>query len=191
MGAIVGEIRMFAGDFAPEGWAVCNGAILEITEYRELFSLIETTYGGDGRKTFNLPDMVGDLPDTKKSPPKKTGRIPIHIGTGPGLSVNTYGESGGEDLVTPTVDHLPPHTHSFRATTKPADRESPKDGVLAKAPAGQLYYSPPTGAGATQVKLAEEAMTPAGAGTPVALGMPSLGVVYIICLRGEYPELTA
>src|SRR5688572_23216314 len=99
----VGEIRMFAGNFAPAGWAFCNGATLPIAENDTLFTLIGTTYGGDGQETFNLPDLQG--------------RVPVHQGQGPGISQNyTIGEKAGVESVTLTVQQIPIHSHAMLAS---------------------------------------------------------------------------
>src|SRR6266545_636382 len=107
----IGEIRMFGGNFAPLGWAFCNGQLLAISQYDALFALIGTTYGGDGQTTFALPNLQG--------------RIPIHMGTGGGLSPRTIGESSGTETVTLTVDQLPMHDHQFVGTTSAASVASP------------------------------------------------------------------
>ena len=98
-----GQIILFAGNYAPAGWAFCDGSLLPIAEYTELHNAIGTTYGGDGQNTFALPDL--------------RGRIPIHMGTGPGLTPRTLAESGGVETVTLTVAQMPNHTHPLAAST--------------------------------------------------------------------------
>src|ERR1700749_2572272 len=98
----VGEIRMFAGNFAPAGWMFCAGQLLPISEYETLFNLIGTTYGGDGQSTFGLPDL--------------RGRLPIHMGQGVGLSTRFLSETGGVETVTLTLQQLPQHNHSLFAS---------------------------------------------------------------------------
>lgn len=195
MPGILGEIRMFSGPYAPEGWAVCDGAELQVAEYPELLSLIGTTYGGDGVKTFKLPDMVFSVTDPETKAPKSVGRIPVHVGAGPGLSATAFGQSGGAEHNRLTVANIPPHNHAFQAATAAANLESPRDALLAKAPPGQLYYTPPTvpkgapaGTTVTHVDLNAHAVGSAGNGEAFTLGMPSLGIVYMICLQGEYPD---
>src|SRR5258707_12884352 len=114
----VGEIRMFGGNFAPAGWAFCNGQLIPISENDTLFTLIGTTYGGDGQETFGLPDLQG--------------RIPLHAGLGPGLS-QTYqlGEQGGTESVTLSVNQLPSHTHTLIGSSDIATDPGPKDDMLA------------------------------------------------------------
>ncbi|MDF1642497.1 phage tail protein, partial [Thalassolituus oleivorans] len=99
----VGEIRMFAGNFAPRGWAFCDGQLMAVSQNDALFSLLGTVYGGDGRTTFGLPDM--------------RGRLPVHQGQGPGLSLRRLGARYGEENVTLTVNEIPPHSHGFMAST--------------------------------------------------------------------------
>src|SRR5512138_1946918 len=99
----VGELRMFAGNFAPAGWLFCEGQLLPISEYETLFNLIGTTYGGDGQSTFALPDLQS--------------RVPIHMGQGPGLSSYVIGEAGGTEAVTLTVQQIPNHGHPAAATS--------------------------------------------------------------------------
>src|SRR3954468_21133588 len=98
----IGEIRMFGGNFAPAGWAFCSGQLIPISENDTLFNLIGTTYGGDGQSTFALPDL--------------RGRVPIHMGTGPGLSTHIIGEAAGVESVTLLTQNMPPHTHAMVAS---------------------------------------------------------------------------
>ena len=114
----VGEIRMFAGNFAPRGWAFCDGQLLAVSQNDALFSLFGTIYGGDGRTTFGLPDL--------------RGRIPLHQGHGPGLSERRLGSKGGGENETLTINQMPSHTHIFSATTLPGEPDgSPGERTLA------------------------------------------------------------
>jgi len=113
----VGEIRMFAGNFAPSNWALCDGQLLAISQNNALFSLFGTIYGGDGRTTFGLPDM--------------RGRIPIHAGNGPGRLPRRLGERGGSENVTLTTNQLPSHTHRQYAAIQQAGRADPSDALPA------------------------------------------------------------
>src|SRR5260370_23900887 len=115
----VGEIRMFGGNFAPAGWAFCDGALLAISTTPTLFNLIGTTYGGDGQNTFALPDM--------------RGRLPLHMGQGSGLSTYTLGESGGVEQVTLTGTQIPAHNHPFLAASANPVLSPPK-AIPAGAP---------------------------------------------------------
>src|SRR5689334_5388872 len=118
----VGEIRLLAMTFAPAGWADCAGQLMPISENETLFNLIGTTYGGDGESTFALPDL--------------RGRIPVHIGTGPGLSNYMLGELGGVESVTLTTQQIPQHGHAPAATTAAATTTMPGPGVVPAAVAG-------------------------------------------------------
>src|ERR671921_268521 len=122
----VGEIRMFAGNFAPAGWMFCEGQLLPISENETLFQLIGTTYGGDGQSTFALPDLQG--------------RVPIHMGSGPGVS-QTYqiGEAGGVEQVTLTTAQIPAHNHAWLASTGGGTSNTPQDNVTASPPVAKLY----------------------------------------------------
>src|SRR3979490_2969928 len=116
----VGEIRMFAGNFAPAGWMVCEGQLLPISENETLFTLIGTTYGGDGQSTFALPDL--------------RGRVPVHQGQGPGLGNFIIGKTDGVEQVTLTAQQVPAHTHAFAASSAPGDSSTPQGTVLADGP---------------------------------------------------------
>lgn len=165
-----GEIRLFAGNFAPLGWAFCHGQLLSIAENDALFSLIGTTYGGDGQQTFGLPDL--------------RGRVPLHQGTGTGLSSRAIGEQSGAETVTLTASHLPAHSHSLVATSAPASATAgPAGGVLATASV-KLYGS---GAPSTPMAAAAIAAT-SGGGQPHQNMAPFLALNYIISLFGLYPQ---
>jgi len=165
----VGEIRMFAGNFAPRGWAFCNGQLLAVSQNDALFSLLGTIYGGDGRTTFGLPDM--------------RGRLPVHAGNGPGLSTRRLGAEGGSEQITLTVNHLPSHTHSFQATDQLADTSIPANKALAKSSSGDVYINenPDTA-------LAGNAVSNFGGSQNHANLMPFLCVHFIIALIGIYPS---
>lgn len=162
--SFVGEVQMFAGNFAPAGWAFCNGQTLNISEYETLFALIGTTYGGDGQATFALPDL--------------RGRLVLHTGGASGPQY-VLGQRGGNVNVTLTPANLPPHTHAVRATAVAGTQSSPELGV----PAGGHSYA--TSATAT---MAEDTVGPAGNTLPFSVQQPVLGVNYIISLFGIYPS---
>lgn len=166
----VGEIRIFAGNFAPAGWAFCNGALLPISENDALFNLIGTTYGGDGQSTFALPDL--------------RGRIPIHQGSGGGLSTRQMGETGGTESVTLTVQQIPAHTHTFLGSTDLAAQLSPAGAVIA-SPTGIDLYRP--SATIDQV-MASNAIAPDGGSQPHDNMQPFLCVSFIISLFGIFPS---
>ncbi len=166
----IAEIRLFAGNFPPRGWAFCSGQILSIAQNTALFSLVGTYYGGDGRTTFGLPNL--------------NARAPICPGQGPGLSPRDLGETGGAANVTLTPAELPNHSHTLGATTSAADSNDPNGRLLAATTAANpLYVGAP---GAPIV------MGPGAAGSPVAADahnnlQPFLGVSFIIALTGIYP----
>ncbi len=165
----IGEIRMFAGNFAPKDWAFCSGGILAIQQNSSLFSLLGTTYGGDGRTSFALPEM--------------RGRVPIGQGNGAGLSRRPLAEKGGREEVTLTELNLPRHTHSLQGTTNSADKESPENAMLAMV-SGEFYA---TDATAPEAMMSAEVKA-AGDSQPHNNLAPYLGVNFIIALVGLYPS---
>ena len=165
----VGEIRMFGGSFAPTGWAFCAGQLMQISENDVLFSLIGTTYGGDGQETFGLPDLQG--------------RIPLHQGQGPGISQNyQLGEMAGVESVTLTVPQTPIHTHALIGSSSIATDPSPQDDILATS----SLLTPYVGL-APDATLAANAIGVSGGSQPHDNMMPFLVVSFIISLFGIYP----
>ena len=167
----VGEIRMFAGNFAPAGWMFCEGQLLPISEYETLFNLIGTTYGGDGQSTFALPDLQG--------------RLPIHQGTGPGLSSHVLAETGGAEEITLTVNQIPAHSHPFLATTNPGTTTNPNPNLPADSPNIGLYIED-----VTAVNLNSQTITSVGGSQPHTNFQPYLCVDFIISLFGIFPSPT-
>jgi len=165
----VGEIRMFAGNFAPRGWAFCDGQLLAVSQNDALFSLLGTIYGGDGRTTFGLPDL--------------RGRIPIHAGHGPGLSERRLGAKGGAEKVTLTVNQLPSHGHPMQASTQNALQANPQDNVLAQSTSQDLYVND-----TQDVNLNSASITGVGGSRSHTNEMPFLCVHFIIALVGIYPS---
>jgi len=162
----VGEIRMFAGNFAPAGWMFCEGQLLPISEYETLFNLIGTTYGGDGQSTFALPDL--------------RGRIPLHFGNGFVLA-----ETGGAEEITLTVSQIPAHTHPLIATNAIATQQSPSPNVFAEASQFNPYINVnPTSA------MAPQAAGSTGGSQPHTNFQPYLCVDFIISLFGIFPSQT-
>jgi len=159
----VGEIRMFGGNFAPNGWMLCQGQVLPISEYEVLFNLIGTTYGGDGQSTFALPDL--------------RGRAPIH--QGPGFFI---GQLGGQEVVTLTVAQIPSHSHLERANVNTGDAFGPGGMVPAESKAGLPQY-----AAAGAVAMHPQAIGQTGGSQPHENRMPFLVVNYIISLYGIFP----
>lgn len=170
MNPYIGEIRMFGGNFAPVGWAFCNGQLLSIAENDALFNLIGTTYGGDGQTTFALPDL--------------RGRIPLHMGTGAGLTNRILGEMAGTETVTLTPNQLPVHAHPFIGTSASASATSPANGLVASPSDIDLYRPGSTPSAA----LAPNAVSPAGGSQPHDNTQPFLCVSFIISLYGIYPS---
>jgi microcystin-dependent protein len=171
----VGEIRLFAGNFAPAGWAFCDGAIMAISENDVLFTLLGTTYGGDGQETFALPNLQS--------------RIPLHMGTGPDGTTYQIGEMAGVETVTLTTQQIPAHTHPVLASTAGATLLSPQNAVLAQpssVQAGMLAYNPPP---ATMAMTATE-ITSAGGSQPHDNVQPFVCINYIISLYGVFPSQT-
>lgn len=165
----VGEIRMFAGNFAPRGWSFCDGQLLAVSQNDALFSLLGTIYGGDGQTTFGLPDL--------------RGRLPIHAGNGPGLSERRLGSKGGAESVTLTANQMPSHTHALTGTSAGATSSDP----VGNAPAqGLTDYLNPRGPGG--LTMNEQAITQTGGSRSHSNVMPFLCVHFIIALVGIYPS---
>jgi microcystin-dependent protein len=165
----LGEIRMFGGNYAPVGWAFCNGAIESISQNDALFALVGTTYGGDGVTTFGLPDLQS--------------RIPVHAGQGPGISQNyQLGAKAGAESVVLTTPQLPIHTHAFFASTAGATQMSPTNQVIAQSGQRAVYTED-----TTTTNLAPTAIGPAGEGQPHDNLQPYLCITFIIALAGIFP----
>jgi microcystin-dependent protein len=170
MTAYVGEIRMFAGNFEPQGWAFCNGQTLPISENDVLFNLIGTTYGGDGQSTFNLPNLQG--------------RVPVHMGTGRDGTPYQISQLAGAEQVTLTVQQMPSHTHPLMASTAGGTAATPQGNVLASPGGGiQLYYE-----GQTTGAMNTGAIGGAGGSQPHDNTQPFLCINFIISLFGVYPS---
>jgi microcystin-dependent protein len=162
----VGEIRMFAGNFAPAGWMFCEGQLLPISENETLFQLIGTTYGGDGQSTFALPDL--------------RGRLPLHQGNGFVLA-----ETGGAEAITLTVNQIPAHGHPWLASAAAATSQTPDNLVLATTQA-QTYFNAPD----SPANLSPQSVSAAGGSQPHTNFQPYLCVDFIISLFGLFPSPT-
>jgi microcystin-dependent protein len=162
----VGEIRMFAGNFAPAGWMFCEGQLLPISENETLFQLIGTTYGGDGESTFALPDL--------------RGRIPIHQGNGFILA-----ETGGAEEITLTTSQIPSHNHAFVVSTSSAAQSAPLNSMPGNSPSIDLYRE-----GSPSVNFSPQAIGPTGGSQPHTNFQPYLCVDFIISLFGIFPSPT-
>jgi microcystin-dependent protein len=177
--AFIGQVSMFAGNFAPRGFAMCDGATMSISQYQALYSLIGTTYGGDGRATFKLPDL--------------RSRLPVHYGQGQGLSQYVLGMSGGDPSVTITIQTLPSHSHAFNATKDMANSAAIANNLLPGQPS---VGNPPAFYGVQQsgqpplttFALKAESCGLTGGGQPHTNLMPSLCITFIICLDGIFPS---
>jgi microcystin-dependent protein len=166
----VGEIRMFGGNFAPAGWALCQGQLMAIAENDVLFNLIGTTYGGDGQETFALPDLQG--------------RVPLHQGQGPGIVQNyVIGETGGVESVTLTAAQIPTHTHALLASTNNALNTSPTNSILAAGIATKMYTED-----VANQPMNAAAITQVGGSQPHENMQPFLVLNFIISLFGIYPQ---
>jgi microcystin-dependent protein len=160
----VGEIRIFAGNFAPAGWMFCEGQLLPISENETLFQLIGTTYGGDGQETFALPDM--------------RGRLPIHQGGG-----FTLAETGGVEQVTLTVQQTPAHSHSFLASNNPADSPSPQGNMLGVSSNTNVFIND-----TPNVLMNPSVLSTVGGNQPHNNLQPYLCLDFIISLYGIFPS---
>lgn len=167
----VGEIRMFAGNFPPNGWAFCEGQTLPISENDVLFQLIGTTYGGDGEETFNLPNLAS--------------RIPIHMGTGPSGITYQIGEMAGTEQETLTTQQIPSHTHTLLGSAAAATTQQPENRMIATAQY-QGYYDQMD----NPVNMSAQAIGAAGGSQPHENTQPFLCINFIISLFGVFPSQT-
>jgi len=165
---LLGEIAMFAGNFAPRGWAFCDGQLLPINSNEALFSILGTTYGGDGRTPFALPDL--------------RGRAPIHAGHGPGLSDYRLGSKGGQESVTLTIGQMPSHSHSLQAHTGYGDTANPNEAVSAKTTTPAYKSTAPNAA------MSASAVGQTGGGQAHENRPPYVAIHYIIALQGIFPS---
>ena len=168
----VGEIRMFGGNFAPNGWMFCEGQTLPISENEVLFQLIGTTYGGDGQETFNLPNLAS--------------RVPIHMGTAKGGTSYQLGENDGTEQVTLTAQQTPIHTHPLLASTQTGTDKSPTGRVTDQTSGGPEIYIEES----TDQPMAANAIGTAGGSQPHENCQPFLCINFIISLFGVFPTPT-
>jgi microcystin-dependent protein len=171
MEPFLAEIKLFAGNFAPRGWAFCDGQLLPINQNQALFSLLGTMYGGDGRTTFALPDL--------------RGRVPVHPGNGPGLSPYSIGQMGGAETVTLTVQQLPAHSHSLNANAQNGDTSDPPGSSLADTKGSDKDYMK---SGVVNTEMSPNSIGATGGGQAHENRQPYLAVSYIIALQGIYPS---
>lgn len=167
----VAEIRIFPFNFAPKGWAWCDGQLLPLSQNTALFSLLGTTYGGNGESNFALPDLQG--------------KAPMHPGQGPGLSLHRLGEMGGSEKVTLLESEIPSHNHLVNSSDQPADSNNPNGNAFATA--DNPIYSD---TGNANVILNPRTLAPAGGGMPHNNMMPYLTFYFNIALQGVFPPRT-
>jgi microcystin-dependent protein len=171
MAPYVGEIRMFAGNFAPNGWMFCQGQTLAIAENDVLFTLIGTTYGGDGQETFSLPNLAS--------------RVPMHMGTGPDGTTYQIGEMAGTEQETLTTQQIPNHSHSMLGSMNTASLQAPATNVVGKSTQVDLFINAQPGDA-----LNLNGITPAGGSQPHGNTQPFLCINFIISLFGVFPSQT-
>ncbi|WP_207513787.1 phage tail protein [Longitalea luteola] len=176
MEGYIGQVILFAGNFAPRGWAFCQGQLLSIAQNTALFSILGTTYGGNGQTTFGLPDL--------------RGRVPVGTGTGPGLSAWDLGQMEGAENVSLGVNQMPAHNHSVMVSSGAANSATGKGNYLA-SPNGTFAGDPVkvnAYNGTPTDLLGTSTITNSGSGAPHSNIQPSLGLNYIICMEGIFPS---
>jgi microcystin-dependent protein len=169
----VAEIRIFPFNFAPKGWAWCDGQVMPLSQNTALFSLLGTTYGGDGKSNFALPDLQG--------------RAPMHPGQGPGLSLHDLGETGGSETVSLLESEIPAHAHTLRGDRNVSETPDPAANTLGRGSSINAYQSVTN---ANLVSMAPEALAPAGGDQPHNNLQPYLTFYFCIALQGVYPPRT-
>lgn len=178
MEPFIGQIMMFAGNFAPRGWAFCEGQLLPINQNQALFSILGTTYGGDGRTTFALPDL--------------RGRAPIHKGQGPGMSNISLGQSGGTEQVTLTISNMPSHNHTLNASSEQGTDSNPSGKVPASSQFQLSRQEPVVNvnsySNSPNTNMSPNTIGIQGGNQPFNNRNPYLGINFVIALTGIYPS---
>jgi microcystin-dependent protein len=171
----LGEIRLFAGNYVPEDFVACDGRLLTLSGNEALFTLIGTTWGGDGRTTFGVPDL--------------RGRVPVGQGHGTGLSSRALAQTGGQEQVTLTVAQMPAHTHTLNVSLDPGASNIPTGNLLAAVTGGSvMYYDTTTTGATTNLNFSNNAIDPVGASVEHNNMQPYLALTYMICTRGLFPD---
>lgn len=170
MEGVISEIRLWAANFPPQNWMLCQGQVLPIAQYQALYSLLGTTYGGNGSSTFALPDM--------------RGRVPLGIGQGSGLRNYVQGQTGGVEQVNLLVSNLPPHNHMVKVSNKFSGGDHPSGRYLGASASDKGFYSDASDNSA----MAPDMIAPTGSGFPIENMQPYLGVNFIICIYGLFPS---
>jgi microcystin-dependent protein len=165
---MLGEIRMFAGNYEPPGWLRCDGRLLAIRDHTALFEILGNAYGGDGRTTFGIPDM--------------RGRVAMGVGAGPGLTNRRLGQEPGAESVILDVTQLPSHDHTLRATNSSATQTQPAGNVLATGSTPQYLNA------STSVLMGSDAIGASGSNAPHPNVQPSTVITYIIAIAGRNPR---
>ena len=173
MDPFVAEIRIFPFNFAPRGWAFCDGQLLPLSQNTALFSLLGTTYGGNGKSNFALPDLQG--------------RAPMHPGQGPGLSLHDLGETGGTETVSLLESEIPNHSHTLMAQNSIADSNIPTGNAIARVSGATPYIA---GNNGNLASMAPEALAPAGGDQPHNNLQPYLTFYFCIAMQGVFPPRT-
>lgn len=170
MEGVISEIRLWAANFAPRNWMFCHGQLLPIAQNSALFSLLGTTYGGNGTTTFALPDL--------------RGRVPVGVGQAPGLNNVVQGEMRGSETTTLTVANLPMHTHQVKVSNKFSGGDHPAGKYFGASASDKGFYSDAS----DNSLMAPDVITPAGGSIPIDNRQPFIGMNYIICLYGLFPS---
>lgn len=171
MEPLIGQIVMFGGNFAPRGWAFCDGQLLDIESHEPLFAILGTTYGGDGRTTFGLPDL--------------RGRVPMHAGQGEGLTPRKIGQTAGSEGVALTASELPEHRHELLVSKAKGDTASTQGASLGTS---EIYANSSEPGGEPSVALSSKTVGLTGGSAPHDNMQPTLCINYIIALRGQFPS---
>lgn len=165
----VGQIMIFAGNFAPRGWAICDGSLLSVNQYNALYAILGTMYGGDGRSTFGLPDL--------------RGRVPVGVGTGQGLTTVVNGQMAGTETVTLTTANLPAHSHTLNGSTAAGNSNVPTSNFHADTSVLDKDYT----STANLVQMNPLSIGTTGSSSPVQIRQPYTGLIYCIAIEGVYP----